>query len=141
MTGPNPRKTTMAQRRKLSAAATSQLLILNALMYGAEKGKEVSRYRFTRATLRTICGWPRLSEKFLAKLLRELYGMGWHFIDHTDIEFVIIERRKADVWPKLNSKRLNDMLKPSKSEDDIQALYDEFFEEAGETADAADAGE
>lgn len=91
---------------KISSQATAQLLVLNAALYAEEKSKEVSRYRFSRQTLRDISGWGRLSGPFIEELTGDLQRMGWIYIDFSDTEIAIIQAPKITVWPKLTAKRL-----------------------------------
>lgn len=93
---------------KISSQATAQLLVLNAALYAEEKSKEVSRYRFSRQTLRDISGWGRLSGPFIEELTGDLQRMGWIYIDFSDTEIAIIQAPKITVWPKLTAKRLRE---------------------------------
>jgi hypothetical protein len=61
---------------KISSFATAQLLIINAALYGEEKSKEISRYRFSRQSLRNISGWGRLSSSFIEDLMGDLQRLG-----------------------------------------------------------------
>lgn len=93
---------------KISSFATAQLLVINAALYADEKSKEVSRYRFSRESLRIISGWGRLSASFMEDLTGDLLRLGWIFIDFSDAECAMIMVSKITVWPKLSSKRLQD---------------------------------
>lgn len=93
---------------KISSYATAQLLVINAALYADEKSKEVSRYRFSRESLRNISGWGRLSASFMEDLTGDLLRLGWVFIDFSDAECAMIMVSKITVWPKLSSKRLQD---------------------------------
>jgi hypothetical protein len=104
-----------------TAHTTAQLLILNLFRFSEEKNKEISRCRFSKATLKRIAGRKKLRESFLMDLSDELFSLNWHFIEHSDTEFAIIQVGKIDVWTKIASSRINDLRQASAEE-----VQDEF---------------
>lgn len=93
---------------------TAKLVLINAKLYGKERGREVSRYRISPLTLKRISNRQALREGFLDKLADELAELGWTFIKLDD-EFAIICSNKIESWVKISSKRLtaNKYLKQS----------------------------
>ena len=118
-------KTSNKQNYKISAYATAQLLIINASLYAEEKGKEISRYRFSRQCLREISGWGRLTVNFLEELGAEFATLGWYFMNEvSDGDCAIMQTSKISIWPKLSKKRL--VAAPelwTSDEDSIDAAY------------------
>ncbi len=108
---------------KISSFATAQLLIINAALYGEEKSKEISRYRFSRQSLRNISGMGRLSGPFIEDLMGDLQRLGWIFIEFSDSDCAIMMVSKITVWPKLSSKRLN-------TNDQLWTLDEDLINEA-----------
>lgn len=118
---------------KLSPYATAQLLVINADLYAEEKSKEISRYRFSRESLRTISGWGRLSESFMQELAGDLRKLGWIFFELSDTECAVIQESKISVWAKLTSKRLNEAgLLNEWDEDTINRAYKRRFADRNE---------
>lgn len=129
----------MARRRiKLTAYSSAQLLSINARRYGAEKGRETTRFRFTRQMLRGISGWKRLSELFLSEVSDEMYGLGWTVSELSDTEFAAIQTSKISVWPKIGNRRVMDLLKGDDPEDRICDVYDDLFPDPEEPNDSDD---
>ncbi|HWK70021.1 MAG TPA: hypothetical protein VNS29_04185 [Burkholderiaceae bacterium] len=119
----------MSKRIKLSAYSVAQLLVLNAKHYGDEKGRETSRYRYTKQSLRSLSGWKRLSEPFIRDISDEMFGLGWTVIDLSDTEFAAIETRKISVWPKLGMRRVTHLARADDPEDAIDDAYHDMFED------------
>lgn len=117
----------MKPRIKRSPAETATLLVLNAALYGEEKGREVSRCRFTRESLRQTSGWARLSQPFLDELTEELTAIGWRLMEHTDTDFAMLQTSKVDVWPKIGNKRLGAMGLLKAPAEEIFREYDERY--------------
>ncbi|MGV8864085.1 hypothetical protein BFW88_16495 [Pseudomonas fluorescens] len=128
----------MATKRiKLNAYHTALGLIINSKIYADEKQKDISRFRFSRPTLRAISGWKRLSEVFVRDVSDELYGIGWTLIELSDTELAAIQTSKISVWPKLGGGRVTSQIRNHKNpaeylEDTYEELFgdvEEFFED------------
>lgn len=119
----------MATKRiKLGAYHTALGLIINAKTYADEKGKEVTRFRFSRATFRAISGWKRLSEGFVKDVSDEMYGLGWTLIELSDTELAAIQSSKISVWPKLGGGRVTGRIRSHRSPTDyLEDTYEELF--------------
>ena len=118
-----------------SASKTAQILICNALLYEPEKEREVSRYRFSYATLAFIANRQRLSPEFLKKLDDVLVELGWSFINMGD-SFAIVKTEKINQWTKLAYKRVEDLV--DCSDEEISEKFKELVDnEPDFTADSA----
>ena len=108
-----------------STLKTAKILICNALLYELEKEREVSRYRFSYATLAFIANRQRLSPEFLKELDDVLVELGWSFINMGD-SFAIVKTEKINQWTKLAYKRVEDLVDCSDEEisDKFKELID-----------------
>ena len=128
----------MATRIRYSPDAVAALLVMNAELYGHEKGREVSRFRISRVSLRRISGRSRLKAAFLDDLTESMFDLGWHFIEHNDTEYAGIQVSKMSTWPKLAHKRLiaNGLL--GANEADIFTAYDSDHPDDGAAEEEAE---
>ncbi|WP_231906995.1 hypothetical protein [Cupriavidus sp. D384] len=111
----------MTNRR--SASQTALLIAINAKLYEAERGRQVTRYRFSHATLRRLSGRKALRGSFLEELGAELEELDWLFFRLAG-EFAVIALDKSESWVKLGSKRLTDHL--AMTDGEIETAYDEL---------------
>lgn len=120
----------MARKRvKLGAESVAQLLILNAQRFGDEKGRETTRFRYTKESLRKLSGWSRLSAFFLDELSEEMLGLGWNQLIVSDTEFGAIKADKVHAWPRIGPKRVADLLDAPSPEKAIAAEYERTNDE------------
>lgn len=113
------------QRR--SAATVAQLLIINVSLYGTEKDKEVSRYKFSSTTLRSLANRQQIRAAFKDELFDELYELGWYLIV-LDNEYGMFSLQKLDSWIKLSGVRLRSKSILKKSDEDINKIfYDQYY--------------
>ncbi|USY23960.1 hypothetical protein NIZ92_11565 [Alcaligenes sp. 1735tsa3] len=112
---------------KLTAESTAKLLLTNAHLYSEEKGKEVSRFRVSKASVRRISGYGNLSPKFLGSLKEELLELNWLLFDLTDAEFGVFLIAKAGSWVRLGSNRVMAYRRSDSPEATIAELFDECF--------------
>lgn len=118
-----------------SAKKTAQILICNALLYELEKEREVSRYRFSYATLAFIANRQRLSPDYLKELDDVLVELGWSFINMGD-SFAIVKTEKINQWTKLAYKRVENLV--DCSDEEISEKYKELVDnEPDFSADSA----
>ncbi len=106
-----------------SPAITAKLLLINLSRFSDEKSKEFSRCRISKTTLKRIAMRERLREAFTEALADELLCLGWHLIDHSDTEYAIIQIDKIDVWPKIASSRISDLV--TELNETIVDIFDE----------------
>ncbi len=117
------------RRNKLSAEAAAQLLVLNAKRFGDEKGRETTRFRYTKESLRKLSGWHRLSALFLDELSEEMLGLGWNQLIVSDTEFGAIKADKVHAWPRIGPKRVADLLNAHSPQEAIADEYEGTFPE------------
>ena len=91
---------------RLLPSKVAMLLILNAYLYADEKSKEISRYRFTKASLKRISNRQNLRQAFVEELREEFLELGWLLIVR-DADYAILNLDKTDTWVRLNSQRLS----------------------------------
>ncbi|MFZ1388364.1 MAG: hypothetical protein WBP46_16040 [Thiolinea sp.] len=108
------------QRR--SAATVAQLLIINVGLYSAEKDKEISRYKFSSNTLRSLANRQQIRESFTNGLFDELYELGWYLV-FLEGEYGIFSIKKLESWIKLSGIRLKSKNILKKSDDEINELF------------------
>lgn len=111
-----------------SAETTAKLIAINGALYGEERQRQVTRYRFSFATLRALSGRTALRESFLSELEYELMELNWLFV-RLGAEYGVISLEKADTWVKLSSKRLKDSEQNflTASEDAIEKRYEAHY--------------
>lgn len=121
--------------RKLEAHEAAVLLVYNARKYQEERGKEVSRLRFSLTTLQQLTSRKRISDEFIVDLQLALEELNWSMcevggkpdksgiIQSTD-EFGMIQSKKLEAWPKLSIERVAEYL--PQGEEAIAKLYDEL---------------
>lgn len=122
----------MQRKHKFSAEISARLLVLTALSYGDEKGRDTSRFRMSRSTVRRISGWNRLSVPFMSQLKREMAELGWLFFDYSDTEVAAIQLGKVGSWVRLGSARVAHYRKEDDPESLILDAYDDAFPEEEE---------
>lgn len=93
---------------KQDAEYTAKLLLVNLDRYSDEKDKDFSRFRFSKANMRVICGRAKLFPSFVEELAAELLMLGWQMFDASDSEFAFIRADKLSTWPKLGPQRITD---------------------------------
>lgn len=114
-------------RKKLSPEATAQALLVNADLYGTEKGRQISRFRFTVGNLEMISGNMLLTPQFLQGLNSALWEMGWSMVHLPDGDFAFIESSKVSVWPRIGWGRLNAALQAQNPEVAIEVEFNKCF--------------
>jgi hypothetical protein len=114
-------------RKKLSATATAQALLVNAESYGVEKDRHVSRFRLTKNSLEMISGRALLTPQFLQDTNGALWEMNWSMIVLPDGDFAFIETSKIGVWPRVGWGRLEAALRASDPEVAIEVEFNKCF--------------
>lgn len=110
--------------------AVAQLLIINAALYGEEKTKEISRYRFSIDTLRKISNRKNIQNNFLDTLHGELSELGWYLIVLDD-EYAIINIERLSAWVNLSSKRLRELEFFDKDDQEVSEIFYEKYHQDG----------
>jgi hypothetical protein len=114
----------MTKRRTPTAAA--QLILINAKLYERERGKEITRYRFSLQTLRRIARRSALRQQFLSDVEDELAELGWLLVC-LGTEYAVMNISKFDNWVKLSSKRLAEAEYLDGDEEQLEKMYFELF--------------
>jgi len=88
----------------------AQLVALLIQRYSAERGKEVSRFRLARRTLRKIAARPALRDPLIDKWTNLMLAeQGWLvFADAED--FLLLKSEAPKGWTKVATKRIDDLL-------------------------------
>jgi len=116
-------------RKKLSPEATAQALLVNSNLYGDEKDRQISRFRFTKHNLQMVSGYMLLTPEFLQQLSSSLWEMGWSMIHMPDGDFAFIETSKMSMWPRLGWGRLEAALRSKAPETAIEVEFNKCFPE------------
>lgn len=115
--------------------AVAQLLIINAALYGEEKTKEISRYRFSIDTLRRFSNRKNIQSSFLDTLHGELSELGWYLIV-LDGEYAIINIEKLSAWVKLSSKRLRGLELLEMDDQEVsEVFYEKYHQDSTEASE------
>lgn len=112
-------------RKRRTARATAQLILLNAKSYEEERGRQLSRYRFSQATLRKLAGRLALRDRFIADLEEEVAELGWLFFPF-GADFAVLNISKADSWTKLGWKRVKESGFLDQDDESIDGLFNEM---------------
>ncbi|MET3124855.1 hypothetical protein AAKU67_004477 [Oxalobacteraceae bacterium GrIS 2.11] len=114
---------------KKTATTTVKLALINAQRYANEKNKEYSRLRMSKDSLRRLSGRERIHDTFVDELTEEFARIGWHFFVHTDTEFGILKAEKVNVWAKIGTTRVSDLIEETDSgnEDAADVEYERIF--------------
>ncbi len=119
-----------------SAYETALLLVLNALHYGEEKKRTVSRFRVGSGIIRRLSRRTNLREAFLDSIREELNELGWAMAVLPDGEnFAIFQGDMAEKWAGLGIKRLKEEGFLQMSETELEAAFTEL---AGTEEDTSD---
>ena len=112
-----------------SAAITAKLAIINGKFYADEKQKEYTRHRVSKNSLRVLSGRERIHDAFIEELIEEFARLGWHFFTHSDTEYAVLKAEKVNVWAKLGTSRVHDLIKKmdKSNEDAVDDEYDRLF--------------
>ncbi|CDG84010.1 hypothetical protein [Janthinobacterium agaricidamnosum] len=108
-----------------SAAVTAKLAIINGKFYAEEKQKEYTRHRISKNSLRKLSGRERIHDTFIEELIEEFARLGWHFFIHSDTEYAVLQADKVNVWAKLGTSRVHELIKKMDNGDE-DAVDDEF---------------
>lgn len=114
-------------RKQLSAVATAQALWVNADLYGEEKARHISRFRFSKHNLKMLSGRAHLKPQFLEELNAVLWEIGVCMIELPDGDFAFIETSKIDVWPRIGLGRVQSALLTKDPEVAIEMQFHTCF--------------
>jgi hypothetical protein len=91
----------------LFAEETALLVAHLASMYGKEKGKETTRFRLSRTSVRFLSLHENLREAFVAEFVDALARFGWVAFPRGE-EFGLIQKSAIAGWVRIGTKRVMD---------------------------------
>ena len=110
----------------------AQLLLINLSRFSEEKKKEHSRIRISKKGLKKASGRVLIRDAFVEALKEEFFALGWHFGEHTDTEYYLLEQSKIDSWGTAACTRVNKEIKKLRECADYAGEIERIFiEECG----------
>jgi hypothetical protein len=92
----------------------SALLLLRALEErGQRRGKEMTRVRVSRLTLKQLWNREQLTEPWLAEVNEWLLSAGWTLI-YAGTTFGVVKTSIVENWPRIASKHLDPVIEEVK---------------------------
>lgn len=117
---------------RLREHTCAKLILINLSLYGEEKGKDVSRARLSKATLKAISKRKHIKQGFISTLFDELLELGWFLGDQGEDEYFLLRLNKVQSWTRVASSRVKPLLAAKnreKIESDVEKKYVELFGE------------
>jgi len=104
------------------------LLIINALSYGQEKEKVVTRYRIGTDSFRMISDRSTLRDSFLQDVTDQVSKLGWVMATLPEGDgYAIFKADIVDKWAGLGSKRLKEEGLLDMNENELETYYDNLI--------------
>jgi hypothetical protein len=94
---------------KLEAREAALILLYALAERGQRRGKELTRARVSRVTLKRLWNRENLGEAWLAEVNDWLLSAGWTLL-HAGSTFGIVKTSIVENWPRIASKRIQDVL-------------------------------
>lgn len=116
-----------------SPQTAAELILINVVLYGNEREKEITRYRFSATTFKRIAGRKRLKEGFIESVEDALFECGWYLMRIDEITFAVIKTSSVDNWASLSAKRVIEWR--NSDEDSIRKKYTDLFPDNEELPD------
>lgn len=124
----------------ISAQHTAKVLLINIAKYSALKGKEVSRFRISKDSLKRASNRKTLRVSFVADVIDSMAQLGWSCVDvdtmTSDNELAFIQTLKIDAWQRLGVNRILKLVKMKGDLEDVHEAiedeYEEYFPEVEE---------
>jgi hypothetical protein len=101
----------MSRPYQPDAAELAMLTVILIQRYAKERGKDVSRFRLARNSLRRLAIRDRLRDTFVeewADVMALEYN--WLVFMHAD-EFLLLRAETTQTWTKVATKRCDDLIK------------------------------
>lgn len=118
---------------RISAEHTAKAILVNLAMYGETKGKELSRFRISKKSVKVAANRLALRESFVIEVIDEMAQLGWSCINTDTMasegELAFIQTDKIDVWPRLGVIRIRPIVRAKTSLEKIEANIDEHYEQ------------
>ncbi|MBV7523435.1 hypothetical protein KW834_03315 [Pseudomonas sp. PDM29] len=116
---------------RISAEHTAKALLINLALYKEGKGKDLSRFRISKKSLKLAANRLALREAFVAEVIDEMAQLGWSCIDEgtmtTEGELAFIQSDKIDVWPRLGVLRIRSLVRMKGSLEDVHEVIDDDY--------------
>lgn len=107
----------MAQPHLPTSSEVALLVALLIQRYSAERGKEVSRFRLARSSLRRLAIRARLRDALVDEWVDVMaLEHGWLVFADAE-EFLLLRKNSAATWTKIATKRCDDLIKRLRSGD------------------------
>ncbi|UVO10270.1 hypothetical protein LW347_10165 [Pectobacterium polonicum] len=92
--------------QRLKAQNVAILIVLNAIYYGEEKQKAITRYRMARKSFMLLARRKALHVTFVADVAQELQELGWQLIEDGSGNFCFFDIGITANWARLSTKRV-----------------------------------
>ena len=121
----------MAGSYRPNASEIALLVVLLIQRYQKDRGKEVSRIRLARSSLRRLAIRARLEDKVINDWI-DTMSLEYGWLVYVDFEeFFLIKKDSAATWTKIATKRCDDIIKKLKKGE--RESLDDAEEELEET--------
>jgi len=118
---------------RISSEHTAKAILINLAMYSEDKGKDLSRFRISKKSLKVAANRLTLREAFVIDVIDEMAQLGWSCIDvgtmATEGELAFIQTDKIDVWPRLGMIRITKFVRMRGSLDAVHEVIDDKYDE------------
>ena len=94
---------------KLASREAALILLYALAERGQRRGKELTRARVSQVSLKRLWNRENLNEAWLAKVNHWLLSAGWTLL-HTGTTFAVVKKTVVENWPRVASKRIQDVL-------------------------------
>ena len=115
----------------INAEHTAKALLINLAVYKEGKGKELSRFRISRKSLKLAANRIALRQAFVIDVIDEMAQLGWSCIDEgtmaTEGELAFIQSDKIEVWPRLGVLRIRSLVRKKGSLEYVHELIDNDY--------------
>lgn len=92
--------------KRLKAQNVAFLIVLNAIYYGLEKQKAITRYKMVRKSFMILARRKALHATFVAEVAAELQELGWQLIEDGSGNFCFFDMGMTANWARLSTKRV-----------------------------------
>lgn len=97
-------------RHNLTAYEAALMILKMRRAYEGESGRELTRFRMSRKTLRLVAGRERVRDALVDELDEALRELGWLLFENGD-HYCVLKIDRTDSWQRIASKRIRDELK------------------------------
>lgn len=116
---------------RINAEHTAKAILINLALYKEGKGKELSRFRISKKSLKLAANRLALREAFVIDVIDEMAQLGWSCIDAgtmaTESELAFIQSDKIEVWPRLGVLRIRSLVRMKGSLEDVHEVIDDDY--------------